>query len=159
MAWAGGAGLAAAAVVLVLPGALLLRARVTGSRAARLLVGAAVALALAVYLVPYEGVVPLRAVWGLLTSGSLTDALIGVFFLLPLGLASLTLTAFAGEASTGYGTLWACLVLLNASAAVVIAGRLREELSLVHLGIGLLAAGSAAAVGVADLLDLDPQAG
>lgn len=151
-------GLSAALVILILPGALLLRARVTSSRPARLLVGLAVLLALLVYLVPADGLVPLRAALRLLASGDLTGMLTGVFFVAPLGLVLLTLTAFAGKGSTGYGNLWACLVLLVAAGAVMIEGQSRSDLSLTHLGIGLLAAGAAAAVGVADLLDLDAQA-
>jgi len=146
-------GLAAALVLLVLPGALLLRARVTASRLARGLVTAAVVLCGLIYLVPDDGVVPLNLAFGLISSGSLTGMITGVCFLLPLGLAVCTLTVFAGPGSTGLGTLWACLVLLNAAGAVIIGGELRDDQSLVHLGIGLLAAGAAAAVGVADLLD------
>jgi hypothetical protein len=150
-------GLAAALVLLVLPGALLLRARATASRLARGLVAAAVVLCALIYLVPDDGVVPLSLAFGLIGSGSLTGMITGVFFLLPLALAACTLTAFAGPGSTGLGTLWASLVLLNAAGAVIIGGELRDDQSLVHLGVGLLAAGAASAVGVADLLDLDAR--
>jgi len=149
-------GLAAALVLLVLPGALLLRSRVTASRLARWLVTAAVVLCGLIYLVPDDGVVPLSLAFGLIGSGALTGMITGVCFLLPLGLAVCTLTVFAGPGSTGLGTLWACLVLLNAAGAVIIGGELRDDQSLVHLGVGLLAAGAAAAVGVADLLDARP---
>ena len=100
--------------------------------------------------------VPLKAAARLVGSGDLTGLLTGLFFVAPLGLVLLTLTAFAGDGSTGFGNLWACLVLLIAAGAVMLEGQIRGEVSLTHLGIGLLAAGSAAAVGVADLLHLDP---
>jgi hypothetical protein len=150
-------GLAAAVVFLVMPGALLLRARATDSKIARLLVAFAVGLIALLYFSPVEGVVPVSAAWSLLASGSVSGILTGGIFLAPLGLGVLALTAFAGRDSTGFGTLWACLVLLLGPGAIMAAGMVGDEASLVHVGIAALAAGATAAVGLAQLLDPAPQ--
>jgi hypothetical protein len=151
---AGWRGLAAAMVFLLLPGSLLLRARGTGSKLASLLVVVCVGLAVAIYVVPDGGVVPLEVIIKQLRSGSLTYALGGLFFLAPLALVTATLTALGRESST-LGNLWASLVLSTAAGAIVLAGVSREDPSLIHLGVGLLAAGAATAVGVGQLLDVD----
>ncbi len=150
-------GPTAALVFLVLPGALLLRARATDSRLARALVAGAVALIALLYLVPSDGVAPITAALALLGSGSLVGALTGAIFLSPLLLGALALTAFAGRDSTGFGALWACLVLLLAPGALIAAGLTDGDASLVHVGVALLAAGATAAVGLAQLLAPSPQ--
>src|SRR5205807_2206129 len=81
---AGWRGLSAALVFLALPGALVLRARSAEARLPRAVVPLAVLVALAVYLVPDDGVMPLAAFIGHIRSGSLTFALAGLFFLVPL---------------------------------------------------------------------------
>lgn len=147
--WRGvGAGLA----FLVLPGALLLRARATDSRLARGLVALAVALVALLYLAPADGVMPVSAAWSLVTSNNLGGALTGIIFLAPLALAAAALSAFAGRDSTALGTLWACLALAVAPGAIIVAGVVADEGEWVHVGVALLAAGATAAVGVAQLL-------
>jgi hypothetical protein len=150
-------GLAAALVFLVLPGALFLRARATGSRLARLLVAVAVVLIALIYLVPTDDVVPAAAALALVRSGSIAGVVTGAIFLSPLLLGALALTAFAGRDSTGFGALWACLVLLVAPGAIIAAGFADGDASLVHVGVALLAAGATAAVGLAQLLAPPPQ--
>jgi hypothetical protein len=146
-------GIAAAAVFLVLPGALLLRARATESKLARGLVALGIVLIGLLYLVPEDGATPVAAAWLLISSGSLAKLVTGLIFLAPLLLALLALTAFAGSDSTGFGTLWACLVLLIAPGAIIVAGLASDEGSAVHVGVALLAAGATAAVGLSQLLD------
>src|SRR2546428_553892 len=114
----------------------------SASKLARALVGMAVALIALLYLAPVEGVMPVKMAWGLLASGSLPHLATGLVFLSPLVLGLLALTAFAGSDSTGFGTLWACLVLLLAPGAIVVAGLAADEASWVHLGIALAAAGA-----------------
>lgn len=150
-------GLAAAVVFLLMPGALFLRARATDSKLARALVGISIVLMALLYLVPSSGVIPVAAALSLVGSGSIAGALTGAIFLSPLLLALLALTVFAGPDSTGFGALWACLVLLLAPGAIIAAGFADDDASLVHIGVALLAAGATAAVGLAQLLDPAPQ--
>ncbi|MSP63826.1 MAG: hypothetical protein EXR72_26465 [Myxococcales bacterium] len=151
-------GLAAAMVFCLLPGALLLRSRATESKLARGLVAGGVALVALLYVVPVDGVVPFSAVWSLLVSSSFAGVLTGAIFGAPLLLAAAALTAFAGRDSTGFGALWAALVLLLGPGAIIAAGVADDETSLVHIGVALLAAGATAATGVAELLDPSPRA-
>ena len=150
-------GLGAALVFLLLPGALFLRARSTDSTLARVLIGISIALVGLLYPFPDDGVVPVAAAVSLLSSGSVAGALTGGIFLSPLVLALLALTAFASPESTGLGALWACLVLLLAPGAIIVAGFADDDAALVHVGVALLATGATVAVGLAQLLDPAPQ--
>ena len=148
-------GLAAALLILLLPGALVLRQRVTGSLLSRALVVGAVGVAFLIYLVPVGGVVPLKAALGLFATGQINEIVSGAITLLPLLLVAGTLTALLPSSSSGFGVGWAVLLLLAVSGSVVLAGH--GDQSLFQLGVAILAAGSAAAVGVAQLLDVEGQ--
>lgn len=154
-------GFTAALVVLTLPGALLLRARVRRSRLARGLVALCIGLTALIYVVPVEGLVPVSLPISLLGTGSIDAIIVGAISLLPLGLVLATLSVFLPPRSTGGGNVWAPLVLLAVAGSVVMtgfAGGPRSDLALVHLGVGLLAAGATASLGVAQLLDVDATA-
>jgi hypothetical protein len=154
-------GLVAAVIILVLPGALLLRARHTSSTTARAVVVVAVVLTALLYLVPVHGAMPIGVLLQQLSSGDIGAMIAGALPLAPLVLVTCTLAALSSPPSTGGGRVLAVLILLAVSGALVLLGGIQKpsNLSLVHLGVGVLGAGAAAAVGVAHLLDLDSLAG
>ena len=146
-------GVVAALAVVGLPAAHLLRARAQRSPATRLLVLAAVAAVLLLYLVPSASVVPIAAVFKMMGEGAM-GAVLGLFVLIPLVFAGLSLLGVLGRDLTDIGVLLSVLILLWAPAGVALRGLLIEDPTQLYVGVGLLWASGTAALSLAQLLSL-----
>jgi len=98
--------------LILLPAALLHRARYRGSVLSRILVGVGVLGILACLLVPEGGSVPLIKVFDGLGDAPASTIVLRLFPLLLLLLALLSLLAFLGSGSTGLARIWAVGLLL-----------------------------------------------
>jgi hypothetical protein len=144
-------GVVATLAVVGLPAAHLLRARAQRSPTTRLLVLAAVAAVLLLYLVPSASVVPIAAVFKMMGSGAM-GAVLGLFVLIPLVFAGLSLLGVLGRDLTDIGVLLSVLILLWAPAGVALRGLLIEDATQFYVGVGLLWASGTAALSLAQLL-------
>ncbi len=148
-------GVVAALAILGLPATHLLRARAQRSQAARLLVLAAVGAIVLLYLVPTSSVVPIAYVFkGMIGSGSIGLAIMGVFVLIPLVFAGLSLLGVMGRDLTDIGVLLSVLILLWAPVVVALRGLLIEDATQLYVAVGLLWASATAALSLAQLLSL-----
>jgi hypothetical protein len=147
-------GVVAGVAVLGLPATHLLRTRARGGAAARALVLAAVAAVVMLYVIPSAGVVPLVAVLKMIGSGELGAAVLGVFILIPLVFAALSLLGLMGRDLTDVGVLLSALSLLWAPVVVALRGLLIEDGTQLYVAIALLWASAIAALSLAQLLSL-----
>ena len=145
-------GLFAGVGFLALPGGLLLRARLGESLISRALVAVGVVVGLALYFIPVDGVMPVRAVLSLLTSGSTANAVASVLLFVPFALALVAIRALVGKSEDSFGALWAVLLLVLAPLSVMVLGGASDDSSLVQLGVALLATGGTVAVGMTEAL-------
>lgn len=146
-------GVVAALAILGLPATHLLRSRAQSSPAARLLVLVAVAAVALLYLLPISSVVPLAAVFRMMASG-VGGAIFGVFVLIPLVFAGLSLLGVMGRDLTDVGVLLSVLILLWAPVGVALRGIMIEDATQLYIAVGLLWASSTAALSLAQLLSL-----
>jgi hypothetical protein len=146
-------GVVAALAILGLPATHLLRSRAQSSPAARLLVLAAVASVALLYLLPVSSVVPIAAVFRMMGSG-VGGVIFGVFVLIPLAFAALSLLGVMGRDLTDVGVLLSVLILLWAPVGVALRGIMIEDATQLYVAVGLLWASSTAALSLAQLLSL-----
>jgi hypothetical protein len=142
-------GFVAALAVLGLPSTLLVRER---SPARRMLVLVAVLAVIVNYLAPNDNVVPLVAVFQTMLSGDVGGFLFALLLLVPLVLAMLSLLGLLGRDLSDVGTLLALVSLAWAPAMIAVRGIFVNDGTQLYVAIGLLAASSAAAVALAQLL-------
>lgn len=146
-------GVVAALAILGLPATHLLRSRAQSSPAARLLVMAAVAAVALLYLVPVSSVVPIALIFKLMASG-LSGAIFGVFLLIPLVFAGLSLIGVLGRDLTDIAVLLSVLILLWAPVGMALRGIMIEDATQLYVAVGLLWASATAALSLAQLLSL-----
>jgi hypothetical protein len=151
-------GVVAALAILGLPATHLLRSRAQSSPAARVLVVVAVASVVLLYLLPVSSVVPIAAVFKMISSGSIGLAIMGVFILIPLVFAGLSLLGVLGRDLTDVGVLLSVLILLWAPVVVALRGLLIEDATQLYAAVGLLWASATAALSLAQLLSLAARA-
>lgn len=143
--------------LLLLPAALLWRARARASRPARLLAALGVAAVLALLLLPRDGALPLLAGLAAAPTTSFPLVLAQLLPFVLLVLALLSLLTFLPRSSSGGVQIWATLLLfylptrtwLLASATLATGS---VELAGVYEGLLWLLATACAAVGLAHLL-------
>lgn len=143
----------AALAILGLPATHLLRSRAQSSPAARVLVVAAVAAVALLYLAPASSVVPIAAVFRMMASG-VGGAIFGLFVLIPLVFAALSLLGVMGRDLTDVGVLLSVLILLWAPVGVALRGIMMEDATQLYVAVGLLWASSTAALSLAQLLSI-----
>lgn len=146
-------GVVAALAILGLPATHLLRSRAQSSPAARLLVVAAVLAVALLYLVPSSSVVPIAAVFKMMGAGA-GGAILGLFVLIPLVFAALSLLGVLGRDLTDIGVLLSVLILLWAPVGVALRGFLIDDATQLYVAVGLLWASATAALSLAQLLSL-----
>jgi hypothetical protein len=138
-----------------------LRAKAKSSGAARLLVSLAVAAVAVLYVVPIGSVVPIVGVLKMVLSGDIGPVVMGIFILIPLVFAALSLLGLMGRDLTDVGVLLSVLSLLWAPMVVALRGLLLEDSTQVYVAVALLWASATAALSLAQLLSLaarDPRA-
>lgn len=147
-------GVVAALAVLGLPATHLLRSRARASSLARLLVMAAVAAVVLLYLLPISSVVPIVFVAKMIGSGSLGYAVLGLFVLIPLLFAGLSLLGVMGRDLTEIGVLLSVLILLWAPVTVALRGLMIDDGTQLYVALALLWASATAALSLAQLLSV-----
>ncbi|HEX4462317.1 MAG TPA: hypothetical protein VIA18_30280 [Polyangia bacterium] len=147
-------GVVAALAVLGLPATHLLRSRARASSLARLLVLAAVAAVVLLYLAPMSSVVPIVFVFKMICSGSLGYAVLGLFVLIPLLFAGLSLLGVLGRDLTEIGVLLSVLILLWAPVTVALRGMMIDDGTQLYVALALLWASATAALSLAQLLSV-----
>jgi hypothetical protein len=147
-------GVVAALAVLALPATYLLRARSQTTGVARLLVLAAVAGMLLLYLLPLPLGTPIALVLRGVTAGSPGHVLLAVLMLAPLLLGALALLGILGRDLGELGVLLAVLMLLWAPAAVALRGLLVDDSTQLYVAVALLWASATAALSLAQLLSV-----
>lgn len=147
-------GVVAALAILGLPATHLLRARAKSSSAARGLVLVAVFAVAILYLAPVGSVVPIVGVLKMIFSGEIGPAVMGIFVLIPLVFAALSLLGLLGRDLTDVGVLLSVLSLLWAPLVVALRGLLIEDGTQVYVAVALLWASATAALSLAQLLSL-----
>jgi hypothetical protein len=147
-------GVVAALAILGLPATHLLRAKAKTSGAARFLVALAVAAVAILYLAPVSGVVPIVGVFKMIFSGDIGPVVMGIFILIPLVFAALSLLGLLGRDLTDVGVLLSVLSLLWAPMVVALRGLLLEDGTQVYVAVALLWASATAALSLAQLLSL-----
>jgi hypothetical protein len=147
-------GVVAAMAILGLPATHLLRAKAKTSGAARFLVGLAVAAVAILYVAPVSGVVPIVGVFKMIFSGDIGPVVMGIFILIPLVFAALSLLGLLGRDLTDVGVLLSVLSLLWAPMVVALRGLLLEDGTQVYVAVALLWASATAALSLAQLLSL-----
>jgi len=147
-------GVVAALAILGLPATHLLRAKAKSSGAARLLVALAVLAVAVLYVAPIGSVVPIVGVLKMIFSGDIGPAVMGIFILIPLVFAALSLLGLLGRDLTDVGVLLSVLSLLWAPMVVALRGLLLEDGTQVYVAVALLWASATAALSLAQLLSL-----
>lgn len=147
-------GVVAALAILGLPATHLLRANVKSSAWARGLVAAAVAAVVVLYVVPAASVVPIVAVVRMVGSGEVAATVMGIFVLIPLIFAGLSLLGLLGRDLTDVGVLLSVLSLLWAPVVVALRGLIIEDTTQLYVAMALLWASATAALSLAQLLSL-----
>jgi hypothetical protein len=147
-------GVVAALAILGLPATHLLRSRAQSSSMARALVVAAVAAVVLLYLAPTSSLVPIAAVLKMIASGSIGLAVMGLFILVPLVFAGLSLLGVMGRDLTDVGVLLSVLILLWAPLVVALRGLMIDDGTQLYVAFALLCASAIAAVSLAQLLSL-----
>ncbi|MGZ3430079.1 MAG: hypothetical protein ACXVCV_25685, partial [Polyangia bacterium] len=143
----------ASLAILGLPATHLLRSRAQSSPAARGLVLAAVAAVALLYLLPVSSVIPLALIIRMMASG-VGAAIFGVFLLIPLVFAALSLTGVLGRDLTDIAVLLSVLILLWAPVGMALRGIMIEDATQLYVAVGLLWASATAALSLAQLLSL-----
>ena len=151
---AGWRGLVAGIAILALPATNLCRAQVKNSGLARLLVAGAVLAIAGLYLIPESRVMPLGMVFQMMGAGEVTSFLMGLFTLIPLGFAALSLLGLLGRDLTDVGVLLAVLSLLWAPLLVGARGLVLDDSTQVYGAVALLVASATAALSLAQILSL-----
>ncbi|MGZ3440790.1 MAG: hypothetical protein ACXVDD_14805 [Polyangia bacterium] len=146
-------GVVATLAILGLPATHLLRSRAQSSPAARGLVLAAVAAVALLYLLPVSSVIPLALIIKMMGSG-VGAAIFGVFLLIPLVFAALSLTGVLGRDLTDIAVLLSVLILLWAPVGMALRGIMIEDATQLYVAVGLLWASATAALSLAQLLSL-----
>jgi hypothetical protein len=146
-------GVVAALAILGLPATHLLRSRAQSSPAARLLVLAAVAAVVLLYVLPVSSVVPIALIFKMMTSG-FGAAIFAVFLLIPLLFAALSLFGVLGRDLTDIAVLLSVLILLWAPVGMALRGIMIEDATQLYVAVGLLWASATAALSLAQLLSL-----
>ena len=146
-------GVVAALAILGLPATHLLRSRAQSSSAARLLVMAAVAAVALLYVLPISSVVPIALIFKMMASG-FGAAIFGVFLLIPLVFAGLSLIGVLGRDLTDIAVLLSVLILLWAPVGMALRGIMIEDATQLYVAVGLLWASATAALSLAQLLSL-----
>jgi hypothetical protein len=146
-------GLVAALAILGLPATHLLRSRAQTSPAARTLVMAAVAAVALLFIVPVSSVVPIAAVFKMMSSG-LGYAVFGIYVLIPLVFAGLSLLGVLGRDLTDVGVLLSVLILLWAPVGIALRGMMIDDGTQLYVAVALLWASATAALSLAQLLSL-----
>jgi len=146
-------GVVAALAILGLPATHLLRSRAQSSPAARLLVLTATAAVALLYLWPSAAVVPIAAVLKMMGSG-VGGAIFGVFVLIPLVFAALSLLGVFGRDLADVGVLLSVLILLWAPVGVALRGIMIDDATQLYVAVGLLWASATAALSLAQLLSV-----
>jgi hypothetical protein len=146
-------GVVAALAILGLPATHLLRSRAQSSSLARLLVVAAVAAVALLYVLPVSSVVPIALIVKMMSSG-LGAAIFGVFLLIPLVFAALSLFGVLGRDLTDIAVLLSVLILLWAPVGMALRGIMIEDATQLYVAVGLLWASATAALSLAQLLSL-----
>lgn len=143
--------------LLLLPAALLWRARASASWPARLLAALGVATVLALLLVPRDGALPLLAGLSAAPTTSFPLVLARLLPFVLLALALLSLLTFLPRTSSGGVQIWATLLLLYLptrawllASAMLATGSV--ELAGLYEGLLWLLTSACAAVGLAHLL-------
>lgn len=147
-------GVVAALAVLGLPATHLLHSRAKSSTAARGLVMVAVAAVVVLYLVPISSVVPIVGVIKMIFSGEIGPAVMGIFILIPLIFAGLSLLGLMGRDLTDVGVLLSVLSLLWAPTVIALRGLLIDDGTQLYVATALLWASATAALSMAQLLSL-----
>jgi hypothetical protein len=146
-------GVVAALAILGLPATHLLRSRAQSSPAARLLVLAAVAAVVLLYVMPVSSVVPVAVIFKMMGSG-FGAAIFAVFLLIPLVFAALSLLGVMGRDMTDIAVLLSVLILLWAPVGMALRGIMIEDATQLYVAVGLLWASATAALSLAQLLSL-----
>jgi hypothetical protein len=147
-------GLVAGMAILGLPATHLLRAKAKSSTAARGLVMIAVLAVAILYLAPISSVVPIVGVFRMISSGEVGLAVLGIFILIPLVFAGLSLLGLAGRDLTDVGVLLSVLSLLWAPLVVALRGVLIEDGTQLYIALALLWGSAISALSLAQLLSL-----
>jgi hypothetical protein len=142
----------AALAILGLPATHLLRSRAQTSAVARPLALAAVTAVVLLYLMPMSSVVPIAFVFKMIASGSLGYAVLGLFVLVPLVFAGLSLLGVFGRDLTDIGVLLSVLILLWAPVTVALRGLMIDDATQLYVAVALLWASATAALSLAQLL-------
>lgn len=151
---AGWRGVIAALAIIGLPATHLLRTQAKSSQAARALVVLAVLAVVVLYLVPIAQVVPIVGVGKMIFSGEVGPAVMGVFILIPLVFAALSLLGLMGRDLTDVGLLLSVLILLWAPVVVALRGLLMEDGTQLYIALALLWTSAISALSLAQLLAL-----
>ncbi|HEX8950383.1 MAG TPA: hypothetical protein VF945_00990, partial [Polyangia bacterium] len=146
-------GVVAALAILGLPATHLLRSRAQSSPLARLLVLVAVAAVALLYVLPVSSVVPIALIFKMMASG-FGAAIFGVFLLIPLLFAGLSLFGVLGRDLTDIAVLLSVLILLWAPVGMALRGIMIEDATQLYVAVGLLWASATAALSLAQLLSL-----
>jgi hypothetical protein len=147
-------GVVAGLVIVALPATHLVRTQAKSSNAARALVAAAVAAVTVLYLVPVSSMVPIASVFKMIGTGQVGQVVVGLFVLIPLGFAFLSLLGIMGRDLTDVGVLLSVLILLWAPVVVALRGTLLGDMTQVYVALALLWASATSALSLAQLLSL-----
>jgi hypothetical protein len=99
-----------------------------------------------------SSVVPIAFVFKMIASGSLGYAVLGVFVLVPLIFAGLSLVGVMGRDLTDIGALLSVLILLWAPVTVALRGLMIDDGTQLYVAVALLWASATAALSLAQLL-------
>jgi hypothetical protein len=105
-------------------------------------------------MVPIAQVVPIVGVVKMIFSGELGPAVMGVFILIPLVFAALSLLGLLGRDLTDVGILLSVLILLWAPVVVALRGLLMEDGTQLYIALALLWASAISGLSLAQLLAL-----
>ena len=149
-------GAMAALAVLGLPAVHLVRAPARSERVARAVVAIAIAAVAILYFAPSAKALPIAQVFRLIGSGQAIGVLMGLFVLVPLGFAALSLAGLLGR-EVDAGVLFAVLCLLWAPVVLALRGFMVEDGTQLYVALALLWASATSAVSLAQLLSLHAQ--
>ena len=103
---------------------------------------------------PISSVVPIVGVFRMISSGEVGLAVLGIFILIPLVFAGLSLLGLAGRDLTDVGVLLSVLSLLWAPLVVALRGVLIEDGTQLYVALALLWGSAISALSLAQLLSL-----
>jgi hypothetical protein len=146
-------GLLVALALVVMPATYLVRTHTRQSAAARLLALAAVAAIVLLYLSPTPSGLSIAVVLRMIGSRSLAQTLIGIFALVPIAFAAVTLVGLRRQLADARGP-FSILVISWAPAVVTLRGVLLKDSTQVYVALALLWASTIAALSLAQLLAL-----